>query len=322
MSSCIEAALPAATTIIHRTGGLIAGVRELTDDATRLSVLAFPLGQLAEAARFRGLAVPACYILSGEGRVYIGESGNVARRLAEHQADPAKSFARDVFVVSGFDDRWFDKTAAVHFQYALTQAAEAARLATLLKGTNPQSLDLPPWRLTTFRRLIGDAERLLFDAGCRAFHSNDPVRVESSTGIAPQVTLVDSDLTGSDDRDDAGVMHVGVSTTPIGVAEYELLYGSVWARGYAYGEDFVVAAGSEIRVAINPSVNPIVHTRRQELQDNKVLMPIAGIDDRWRLAVAVAFPSPAIAAKIVCGAHVNASRWTLLDHPRPLVIAA
>lgn len=37
------------------------------------------------------------------------------------------------------------------------RAAEVACLATVLKGANPQSLDLPPWRLTAFRRLIGDA---------------------------------------------------------------------------------------------------------------------------------------------------------------------
>lgn len=327
MSSIITAAssFRSCTSIIHRSEGGVAGLREIIDDSTRLSVYTFPFAMIEQAAAARPLSAPACYVLSDGRTIYIGETANVGRRLSEHAADPTKSFAREVFVVSGFDDRWFDKTAAVYFQYRLTKAAEAARFVEVTKGINPRVMDLPHWRLATLNRIVDDAERLLFDAGCRAFHSNDAGRLPPlASGLCeasqPSPSLSPSAANDDDDRDN-GLMHIGVSTTPIGCEEYELVYGNVWARGYPHGSDFIVAAGSEIRVAINPSVNPIIHTRRKELIDNDVLMMIPGVADRWRLSVAVAFQSISIAAKVVCGAHVNRFKWQPLRQTQPVILA-
>jgi hypothetical protein len=40
--------------------------------------------------------------------------------------------------------------------------------------------------------------------------------------------------------------------------------------------------------------------------------PIAGVTNRLRLNVAVAFPSKAIAAKVLTGVHVGTDRWRML----------
>jgi hypothetical protein len=310
------------TSIIHRAFGGIVGLREISDDLPRLSVYTFPFAMIEQAASAKSLLVPACYILSDGRTIYIGESGNVGRRLLEHAADPAKDFADEVFIVSAFDDQQFDKTAAIYFQHRLTGAAEALGVVRVMKGTSPQAIVLPHSRVTALNRAIDDAQRLLFDAGCRAFHSNGPGRAavpppSAPSRSSPLLSLVADE---EDERDD-GLMEIGVSTTPIDVEEFELIYGNVWARGYQHGENFVVAAGSEIRRTINDSVNPIIRTRRKELEDTGVLMPIPGVEDRRRLTVAVAFPSISIAAKVVCGAHVNRSKWQPLRQMRPIMLA-
>lgn len=77
--------------------------------------------------------------------------------------------------------------------------------------------------------LLPDRRRRAFPVRCRcrAFHCNDPARVEALISTTSGTALADPDFTSSDDRDDIGVMHIGVSATPIGVAEYELLCSSV-----------------------------------------------------------------------------------------------
>ena len=82
----------------------------------------------------------------------------------------------------------------------------------------------------------------------------------------------------------------------------------------------MVVAGSEMRSIVNPSVNPIIHTRRAELAAADALLAIPGVQDRLRLCVPVWFPSAAIAAKVITGAHVNSSKWVAPRNPRPILI--
>ena len=121
------------------------------------------------------------------------------------------------------------------------------------------------------------------------------------------------------DVNDAGPITIGVTTTPLGSAEYELTYDDVWARGYWAGDLFIVAAGSEVRATTNGSVNAVTRGRRDDLFRAGVLAPIPGVASRRRLIVAVAFPSAAIAAKIVCGAH-TAGRWFPLTRSRVVML--
>jgi hypothetical protein len=309
------------TSIVHRTAGGITGVREVFDDASRLRVCAFPYSMVRNIAASKA-AVAACYILADHFSVYIGESNNVGRRLAEHLSDVAKSFAREVFVVSGLGDGGFDKTSAVFLQWHLTHAAEEAGLVAVQKGVNPRLLDLPAWRRATLARIVADAERLLFDSGCRAFHSN----CASMRQVPPNADRPDPGeaevACELQDVDDTGQMNIGVVATPAGSPEFELVYGDLWARGYPSDAGFVVTAGSEVRCLINASVNPILRTRRQELAAAGVLAEIAGLTDRQRLLVSVWFPSASIAAKVVTGAHVASNKWVQLRHPQAFIIAA
>ena len=313
--------LNSCTSIIHRPAGGIAGVREVFDDASRLAVWSFPMTHARDLVAAKA-SVAACYILASHDVVYFGETNNLYRRFLEHLLDSTKSFAREAFVISGLGDAPFDKTTAVFLQWALDRAAGKAGLVTVQKGVNPRLLDLPPWRRATLDRIVEDALRLLFDAGCRAFDSN----CASMRPVLPNADLAEPaspDITrDTTEGDDTGQMEIGVMATPQGVPEFELAYGDLWARGYQSGDGFVVTAGSEVRALINPSVNPILYTRRGELAAAGVLAEIPGLSDRMRLTVSVWFPSSAIAAKVITGAHVASNKWTALRNPRPFVIAA
>ncbi|MBR0882881.1 putative GIY-YIG superfamily endonuclease [Bradyrhizobium japonicum] len=306
-----HSAQPACTSNVHRPMGGIAGLREVHDDVGRLTVSVFPFAMVKDISLTLA-AVPACYILADHATAYIGETGNAGRRLGEHSGDPSKAFAREVYVISGYQRAWFDKTAAIYLQFRLTQIAEQADLVDILKGTNPQVLELPNHKRASLDHFVEHGERLLFDAGCRVLRSN-------FASQRRKAEAVDTDMAIG--PEDTGPMQIDVTGLPPLGSELELAYGDLWARGYPVRDGFVVTAGSEVRSLVNPSVNPILRTRRAELAAADALAIIPGIDDRARLRVAVCFPSAAIAAKVVTGAHVSSGKWVNRRYPEPILIA-
>jgi hypothetical protein len=304
-----------STTTLHRPFGGITGYRKVTDRASRVCVHAFPIGMVQQLSAAGLLSTHGAYALTDNLTGYIGESKRPGRRVAEHAADPLKKFARDVFVIAGCDGLPFDKAQVVDLQYRLTNLAVDAGMVTVMKGANPQESDLPEDERATQDRIFDDAQRLLYDAGCRIFHSNCDGAVAEHNEPEPPPADEATDIA------DAGPIQIGVTTTPLGAEEFELVYGAVWARGYWSGGHFIVAAGSEVRNQTNDSVNAITRSRRDELLNAGVLSRIPGIEDRRRLVAAVAFPSMSIAAKVVSGAHTT-NRWMPLARSRALVLAA
>lgn len=309
--------MEATSTLICRSGSDIVGVREAIDDLTGLTVTAFPVTMVRDIIPARAM-MTAAYVLSGlisnRRRIYLGESSRIGRRLYDHSCDPSKAFAVEVFVITkcGLDP--LDKTAALYLQAHLTRVAEDAGVVTVQKGTGAQVIDPSLRHATTYFKMAKIAERLLFDAGCVAFQSHFAAlntQLDDGTELLTSIT-----------EDDAAPIEIGVVAGPAGAEEYQLAYGDLWARGCYADAGFVVTAGSEVRRDINPSVNPILHTRRDELLDAGVLADIPGLRDRQRLTVSVWFPSPAIAAKVVTGAHVARNKWMPVADPRPFVLGA
>lgn len=76
---------------------------------------------------------------------------------------------------------------------------------------------------------------------------------------------------------------------------------------------FVVLAGSCMRAELNRSANKIYISRRERLITSGAVVPVDGTPSVYRFTVSIAFRSPAVAAKLVCGAHVNAGHWVSRD---------
>ncbi len=304
---------------IHRPLGEISGLREVVDEVSRIKVTAFPFAMIRDAALSRD-AVPGCYILADHASAYIGETSNLARRLASHAGDPGKAFAREVYTISGHLAPGLDKSAAIYLQHRLTALAENAGFVEVMRGIGPQVPDVSAYRRVTLDRYVDDSLRLLFDAGCRVFSSS-----MASMASIHQIQRMDPASVreiSSDAPEDRGPIEIGVIAAPAADGELELDYCELWARGYPVEGGFIVAAGSEVRTQINSSAGPIVTVRRNELAVAGALMPIPGIADRLRLRTAVRFPSAAIAAKVITGAHVSSVVWIRPFYPRPVLVAA
>jgi hypothetical protein len=329
MSIINPAALRSASTIL-RDGEGLGGHRLVTDDAATLCVQAFPFAAAAVAASGSALAVPAAYLLvdSAQQQVYVGETNHLGRRLQEHALHPAKSFAVEVFALRG-RDRGLEKPAVVHFQKRLSERIEIAGRARLVNVVAACAADLTLQRQVSLDRMFEDGLRLLLDAGCRCLWPRLEASAQGRNIAAnddpeprpPRGAETAVETAAGDEEGDEGPMQIGVTVVPLGVEEQMLWFGNLWARGYDHEGTFVVAAGSEMRRFTNPSANAHTVARRQRLIDTGTAITVDGLEDRLRLQVAVAFPSRAIAAKVLTGAHVGSEKWRALQAECPCVIA-
>jgi len=278
--------------------------REVIDRGQTLRVLAFPFNWTAEICAAHDLRSAGTYILAGDGEAYIGETGELASRLLTHAQDLDKAFATEVFVVSAFN-KLFDKDTAQHFELRFVRDAKAAGLVRLRNQSTPPQPRRTAERLVTLNRMVNDAQRLLFDAGCRIFHSAN----DSAIRARRKVELPLGDF------DDLEMTRVELARVPAGAQEFELQYTNVWARGYQYEDRFVVLAGSEMRAELNASTNKICVPRREKLIASGAVVKVETQEDLYRFTVSVGFRSAAVAAKIVCGAHVGSEHWKPLARP-------
>jgi hypothetical protein len=108
--------------------------------------------------------------------------------------------------VTGLERAWFDKSTAISLQFSFTRLAEQAGLVDVVKGTNPQQLDLSVHQTAAHDRIVEYGMRLLFDAGCRVFHSN----------LAGRRAIMPVGDDSSTEADDTSPMQIGIIATPVG----------------------------------------------------------------------------------------------------------
>jgi hypothetical protein len=305
----------ASSTLIYRQTPDVTGPRELIDELSGISVAAFPMAMAREIDIGRALTTGA-YVLAGDQRIYCGESKRIGRRIWDHANDPAKSFAHQAYAIIRRGAESLDPPTVLYLQAHLTRRAEEIGNVTVQRGTGPQMVDVTPARGAVYLQISAIAERLLFDAGCTAFHALGEAKPALPAGEIVEPT------TSAEAAAEATPIEIGVAAVPGDAEEYQLAYGDLWSRGYDADSGFVVMAGSEVRREINASVNQILHTRRRELEAAGVLADIDRREDRQRLLVAVWFPSRAIAAKVVSGAHIGGAKWTPVTNPRPFVLGS
>jgi hypothetical protein len=304
-------------TIITRETADPYGIRIVGDDSSTLRIHAFPFSAIGVVTAGADWNWTGSYLITGRdrgGRVaYVGESGNLKERLPAH-SDDKKSFAVEVFVVSHRDGR-IAKPDAIHWQKCLSDLVEEAGVARLIKGVSACKANITPERAAELDRMLAGALPLFVDAGCHVLTRG----LEPAAAEIVETTAADSGV--NDDADDSGPMEIGTMAVPTGTGEQQLAYGDLWARGSAYQGRFVVAAGSEMRKGTTASVESHIVDRRKELIGREVLVAIPGVDDRSRLNRPVAFPTLAMAAKVLTGSDVGKSNWRPLPAATPVIIA-
>src|SRR5262245_23158221 len=198
----------ASSTVIHRASADVAGVREAIDELTGMTVTAFPMSMVREIKPSYTM-MTACYMLAGSGLVYIGESTRIGRRLYDHSVDSAKAWAQEAFVITRLGLDPLDPMAALYLQAHLTRAAEEAALVKVQKGIGAQAIDPARRYAGPYCQMAEIAVRLLFDAGCSAFHVNTciPQNLQSQEMAVPTPVAADTE-------EDDGPIEIGVSATP------------------------------------------------------------------------------------------------------------
>jgi hypothetical protein len=307
------------TTIIRRPGNTETGIRVLCEPFGVFKVLTFPFSAIAQVVGLDELQAAGSYMLCERQapKTYVGESGNLAKRLPDHITDPNKQFATEIFVVTSKDER-FKKKHAVFGQRFLFDAAKAAGLVTLVNDIKPQWFALDPEEIDYVVRGFMDIQRPLFDSGCRVLHDRDPML--PPVAKPHRTEGAGSEVLAGRPLDDSGEIFVGPATVPLGAEQAELKYSDIWARGYLLNPRdpsdtrFVVAPGSEIRTATNGGVINGIVTKRNTLEEDGFLMPIPGVSDRKRLVRPIVLCSKDNAAKVCAGAMIDANSWRLANN--------
>lgn len=282
------------THLVHRPHGGIEGLRQIHDPAGRLAVTAFPIDMAEELATICDVR-SACYVVAGRGQAFIGESNRAVECVATHAADPARAFATEAYLLHERAPHSLDWSARLHLAYRLTKIAQETGLITLANTVEPKVRALPAEHAATLERLVTEARRLMFDAGCRTFNGN------GASGLSAQVAI------DNDQGLEEAAVDRQVALTP--ESELEFDYCSIRARGHHSPEGFVVAKGSEVRDVEMPSLRKNIKALRADLRAKGIVTQFAGVKDRLRFETAWPFPTAAVAAKFVAGAHVAATKW-------------
>lgn len=187
----------------------------------------------------------------------------------------------------------FSKQDGVHLQTCLDAAIDDAGVVQLVKGQEPWPADLPVERIAELDRIFPRVVRLLEDARCHVFGG----KLKS-----------ESDDAGMLDDDDMIIPAPLGSTSGRRVCTLE--YYDLQARGFLRPDKvFVVLPGSQIRKEQNKSIIKRIRTRRRRLLAGDLTSAVVGANDRESLDVAIGFPSKAIAAKVLTGAHRRTDDW-------------
>ena len=225
--------------------------------------------------------------LPGRQLVYVGESDQVKKRLAAHDADEAKEFfTRAVLIVS--KDENLTKAHGRYLEGRIIAAVRNAGRAKLTNDTEPPFRGLPEPEIADMERVLGEIEILLpvlgFDILRPAGHeAGGPSRKEIGTGgAAPSTTNHDGLFVFSE-------------------------YGTD-AKAREAGDEFVVLAGSIAKAQEVPSCSEALRRRRAELVAGGVLVPTSD-PKLLRFSVDTPFDSPSGAARVVYGGNVNGPRF-------------
>ena len=235
------------------------------------------------------------YVLAGPDpddadrlQVYIGETGDVSKRLVEHDSNHDMDFfTRVVFVTS--KDENLTKAHGLYLESRLINIAVNAQRASIRNGTQPGSKGLPEAEIADMERVINEIEILLPTLG---FDILRPAGQKLNTASTEQVAKDGS--VGSEQV----VFWLDEAITNAMAKEVE-------------GE-FIVLANSLARKDAVPSCPAHSHLRRQTLlNEGKLLL---ADDDRFlKFAVDVAFQTPSAAAGVVYGGSSNGrDKWKVV----------
>jgi len=249
-----------------------------------------PRSQLPDLAQRDELKRTGIYILAGQNPkdptqevVYIGESDNIWKRLAQHNSDNNKEFWSKTIVVTSKDEN-LTKAHVRYLESRLIQIAIQAQRVKVINGTNPEVTNLPEPDIADMEYFLEQIQMIL------------PVLGFSFAIPLPQLNTPQNKDTE-------------IFVSPV----FTLNYAGTSATAQEINGEFVVFEGSTVRKAHTTSLaDSYLQIREKLLKEGK--LKDSKHPEYWFFAQNVPFQSPSTAANIVGGASLNGRiHWKAKD---------
>ncbi len=238
--------------------------------------------QLAKLADREAIHRTGVYVLSGESPddlnrniVYIGESDNVWKRLAQHEKDADRDFWQRTAIITSKDEN-LTKAHVRYLESRLIQIVSQAQRAKLTNGTAPETPPLPESDIADMEYFLAQVQILL--------------PVLGFSFVIPRPTPSHKEIVTEEE----------LQTTPI----FEMHSVGTTAFAQEIDDEFVVLEGSTVRKKTVPSLvgDTYIQFREQLVADGKLVDAKKGY---WRFTEDVPFGSPSTAANVILGANRN-----------------
>lgn len=249
-----------------------------------------PRSQLADLAHRVELKRSGVYILTGQDpqdpsqeMVYIGETDNIWKRLAQHSGDPTKDFWSKTIIITSKDEN----LAKAHVRYLESRLIQIALQSQRTKITNdntPNLTSLPEPDIADMEYFLEQIQMIL------------PVLGFTFAIPLPAITAIPSTESSN-------------FASPI----FSFNYAGTSAKAQEINGEFIVFGGSTARKLNTPSLaESYIHIRESLFKEGK--FKDSENSEYWVFTQNVPFLSPSTAANIVGGASLNGrTNWKVKD---------
>jgi hypothetical protein len=282
--------------------GSATGMRLVKSFGSRLSVFVLPF---AEIARVRERMSPwdyCVYVIDDPSpksaqKTYIGH-GDGERKFGDRLGNSI-SPATLIYVVIGSSDT-LDKVTAPYLEGRLIAICTDLDIPLANNG-RPFGRGLSI--VDDFEQLVGHTEVLLSVAGFTRIEMARRNPPALRTRLSVTTDRDEMVVTSEDER--ALVLQTGV--------EYRLDCRDLHVVGYEWNNRFYVMAGSDYARRSRGDLSYDQQRRRDMLEAEKWVGPVAGMPDKMTLKVDFHCRSRAFAAKLMSGEHIDRDSWLAID---------
>jgi len=278
------------------------GMRLVKSFGSRLSILAMPF---AERARLKEHLSPWDYVVyviddplpTSDQKAYIGH-GDGERDFGDRLGN-AVSTTTQIYVIIAAGDT-FDKVTAPYVEGRLIGICTDLNIPLANSG-RPFGRGLGI--IDDLEQLVGHTQTLLSVAGF--------TRIEMARRAPPafrlrlSVTTDRNEMVVMSEDEKALVLQTGV--------EYRLDCRDLHVVGYEWNDRFYVMAGSDYARRTRGDLSYDQQRRRDMLEAEKWVGPVAGMPDKMTLKVDFHCRSRAFAAKLMSGEHIDRDSWLAVD---------
>jgi hypothetical protein len=281
-------------TLVARTvllDGSVSGLRKIDSLGSILRVSAAPFSELDRMKA--SVCSPYIAYVIDTPLVYAGY-GRATRNIGDRIEDQLRPTSQ-VYIIDANDSR-FAKYEAAYIEARLieTGAELGVPLANRVRPFGRDGLAISP----DHEQLVMHARILLSVAGFGRFDEAQQTQLDPSTRTPATGNL-----------HDVQVLDPETMTIPTDAVRMRLICRDVQAEGVTVDDRFYLLPGADYFYADKSGLSEDNCQRRRAIEAMDILEPIPGVRGRARLLVGLDCKSPAMAGKILSGAHIGNKVW-------------